>query len=531
MNRIPLAYSLDADVPGRLRFWGSEWAELLGREVDESLRGVLRLSYARDPQGNYPPGFLHASPPQQYWSGACYTRDTGAFLRELVLWGYTEHACQTASFLMDAVPANAQGYHSFPEYFRGYSERSEFEVAEKHTYHPSSDDELDGTGAIVIALVQLWRRLAPEHALRERIYDFMHDPASPLRFLEAQLQNSPLLIGRGEFGGGTGVEAFCSVAQNYLGALALLAAAQMEQAAGDMQTAQQWRADAARIQDNMLLYLVDEDGGWIWSVAPGTLQPDWSLLNHPSFKGFGGLNAVACMGADVLGLEPLTQGWEGIRVCQRTFDRLLAHPTRREQFNKYGLWTQLDGPVPGQGLSTSASYAGGYALQTMLLHDRLDLAARMLDWLADATFNAEKWGVLFTTFATGRVSPYYFYERYYSPEAVGSLDMLCGCGPLNLVCVAEPVKAARLLLGVDDTAADVVKILPRIPPTWQGLEAENWPILTSRGVVRADIRYENGILRVRAGDEIPALAVRLPSQNGYVWKQAANVRDLEFSAD
>ncbi|NLG27059.1 MAG: hypothetical protein GX557_04060 [Chloroflexi bacterium] len=523
-----------ADEPGRLRFWGRGRAELFGREVDESLRGVLRLSYARDPQGNYPPGFIHASPPQQYWSGTCWPRDTGAFLRELVLWGYTAHACQTANYLMDAVPSNAEGYHSFPEYLRGRSERSEFELAEQHTYHPPTDDELDGTGAVVIALVQLWRRLTPNHPLRERIHAFLHNASSPLRHLHAQLQHSPLLIGRGEFGGGSGTEGFCSLVQNYLGALALEACARLEAAAGDGATARHWHADAERIRTGMLRYLVDDEGCWIWSVPPGTLRPDWELLNHPNLKGFGGLNAVACMGADVLGLDPTAEAWEGQRVCRRTFERLFAHPPRRQQFDRYGLWTQVDGPVPGQGLYATPSYSGGYALQTMLLHDRLDLAARLIDWLADATYNAERWGTLFTTFGTGRVSPYYFYERYCSPDAVGALDMLCGCGPLNLVNVAEPVKAARLLLGVDDTNADRVRLLPRLPAGWQGLQAEEWPILTARGVVRANLLYEQSArgttlqLRVRSGYCIPRLAVRLPTPQGHVWRQAEDVHTGEW---
>lgn len=535
MTQAAPALRLDADAPGRLRLWGGQWAETFAREVDESMRGVLRLSYARDPQGPYPPGFIHASPPQQYWSGTCWTRDTGAFLRELVLWGYTEHACQTAAYLMDAAPLNAEGYHSYPEYFRGDAPRSEFEVGENHTYHPPTEDELDGTGAIVIALVLLWRRLASDHPLRERIHVFLHGTSSPLRYLHAQLQRAPLLIGRGEFGGGAGTDGFCSLVQNWLGALALWAAASMEQQARQPDAARQWRADAERIRSGMLRYLVDDEGCWIWAVRPATLQPDWATLQAAGLWGFGGLNAVAAMGAEVLGLEPLARNWPGERISVRTFERLLAQPVRREQLDKYGLWTQTD--VPGQGLYCTPSYSGGYALQTMLLHDRLDLAARLIDWLADATLNAEKWGTLFTTFPTGRVSPWYFYERYCSPDAVGALDMLCGCGPLNLVNVAEPVKAARLLLGVDDTADDVVRLLPRLPAAWEGLQSEDWPILTARGVVRANVRYERSggrvvlQVRVRDGDEVPALAVRLPSAQGHAWKRAEGVRELELCAD
>ena len=89
---------------------------------------------------------------------------------------------------------------------------------------------------------------------------------------------------------------------------------------------------------------------------------------------------------------------------------------------------------------------------------------------------------------------------------------------------------------MDDTADEVVKLLPRIPVAWQGLEAENWPILAGQGMVRADIRFERQAsgsrlhIHVRAGDKIPALAVRLPTADGYAWKLSTDARDLELSA-
>jgi hypothetical protein len=520
-----------AERAGTLEFWGAPEAELFGREVAESYQGVLKLSYVREPGGAYPPGFIHASPPKQYWSGTMWTRDAGTFLRELVLWGDFARARLTAGCLMDLSPLNAQGFHTFPEYFRGYAARSEFEVDNHHTYPTptTADAEVDGLGAIAISLALLWQRLPERHACKERLYEFLHDGASPVRFLHMLLQQAPLIAGGGEFGGGRGLA--CNVVQNNLVRLALLAAADVEDEAGDAVAADIYRADAARLLDNMQRYLVDEAGGWIWCVDPVTLRPDPAYLDRDDLKGYGGVNGVASMSADVLGLEPARTDPAFARCCDRTFERLYANPTRREQFERYGLWTSLDHPA--LGLATNASYVGGYALQTMLLHDRLDMAGRSLRWLADATYHAEQWGVLFTTFETGRVSPWYFYERYYSPEAVGHHDMLCGCGPLNLVCTAEPIKVSRLLLGVDDHAPDEVRLMPRLPPEWQGMRAGAWPICTRAGLSRVDLQIERGSaalhLKVKLvdGPPIPQLAVRLPSAAGYVWSQHADVQKLE----
>ena len=52
-----------------------------------------------------------------------------------------------------------------------------------------------------------------------------------------------------------------------------------------------------------------------------------------------------------------------------------------------------------------------------------------------------------------------------------------GCGALNLVNVAEPLKIARLILGIDDSDPADLRWIPRPPHGWQGLEASSWPIL------------------------------------------------------
>jgi hypothetical protein len=98
------------------------------------------------------------------------------------------------------------------------------------------------------------------------------------------------------------------------------------------------------------------------------------------------------------------------------------------------------------------------------------------------------------------------------------------------VNVAEPLKAARLIMGVDDTRLSRTEIIPRVPPSWKGVEATNWPIRTSRGVVRADIvfeRQEDGearfALEVKGGSPIPELSVRLPSGTGVRWSRGTGV--------
>ena len=521
-----MPFDLEEDLAGALRFWGSAEAELYTREVAESGRGVLELSYVSESDGDLPSGFLHTSPEGQYWSGTMWTRDAGAFLRELVLWGYYEHASLTSQCLMDLVQKNRSGFYTFPEYFRGQQSRSPFEIGEDHTYPPptSESDELDGTASIIIAMVLLWQALPPQRRFRDEIYDFLHQEASPLRGLHAEVERAPLLAGDGEFGGGAVRGLYCSVAQNNLAMLALHAAACMETAAGDDRTAALYKKDAEKIRDHMVKHLVDEDGAWIWAVTPGKLTPDLEVIT--SFGGTSQFNGVTSMYADALGLRPLDAEWEGVAIGLRTFEKQYADPRRKDQFDRYGIWLQDD--VHDQ---SSAAYGFGYAVQTMLLFDRLEMADKALSWMAKATYEAEAMGVLFDTFQAGRRSPYYFYERYPSPEAKkGRLNWVAGCGPLCLVNVAEPLKVARLIMGVDDTCLSGTEIIPRVPPSWQGAEATNWPIRTSRGVVRADITCEKQgdgearfAIELKGGGSIPKLSVRLPSKGGAAWHHGIDV--------
>jgi hypothetical protein len=188
-----------------------------------------------------------------------------------------------------------------------------------------------------------------------------------------------------------------------------------------------------------------------------------------------------------------------------------------------------------KGLLTSPSYGQGYALQDMLLFDKLDMADHGLDFLAQGTYKAPNIIFSFREYHYGRLSPYYFYERMYSPDALGKMELTAGCGPLNLVNVSEPLKVARLIAGIDDTSLQEVRIIPRLPPSWTGYRLENWPIRTSSGIVRADVSFErkNGTinfgLQVKQGGSIPKLAVRLPGTKVPVWKYEKHVEKIKFA--
>jgi hypothetical protein len=332
-------------------------------------------------------------------------------------------------------------------------------------------------------MILLWRHLPASHPFRAALQAFLHQPASPVRYLEHRIKTQGLIAGTGEFGPGCGVDGYyCSCVQNNLAALALLAAAELEEIAGNPRMAAGYRASAQSVTDKMRATMLYPDGSWMWGVRPDDHRPDPKILEEPVNLGSGLHNGVASMYADVLGLDPIGVRWPLASHCLKTFERLYSAPLRKAQFDRYGFWPQWDPPFRG-GLSSGPSYGEGYALQTMLLYDKLEFADQALRWLARATYEAPPQ----PEYRLDRTSPYHFYERTYSPDAVGKVEIEEGCGALNLVNVTEPLKVARLLLGVDPTARGEVRIAPRLPDCISRIEAKNWPLLTERGVIQTDL--------------------------------------------
>ncbi len=520
---MPLSWGVDAssstirlekDQAVSLRFFGSPAAELFTKELDESFQGVLKENFYAQPRDGFSAGFVSASLPGFPWAGTMWSRDGGTFMRELVMRGYYQHAALLAECLMRLVKRDRNGFYSFPEYFKGSQ--------------PGSGSELDGTASIVIGMVLLWERLPDGNPVRKDIQQFLFQDASPLNGLAFALRTRPLVAGSGEFGCGLGVDGLCyNVVQNNLVWLAVLAAARMADESGDPARAYAYRLLAARIAGAMEKYLVGKDGAWIWCIDTKTMRPDPRILNAPGNKGIGSINGVASMYADMLGFDPLASSrTAGIEHSEKTFQQLYNTPLRKMEFDRYGIWTQFD-RLAG-GLLSSPSYGQGYAIQTMLLFDNRTMAGKALSWLVHATYQPVP------EYMLHRDSPYYFYERTYSPDAVGKVPLDEGCGALNLVNVSEPLKISRLMLGVDDHSPEAVAIIPRIPPGWKGVEARNWPIRTQDGIVKADILYrttESGAeftLTLLSGGQIDDLKVRMPEKGGFAWREQLHARTVHF---
>jgi hypothetical protein len=486
-------------------FHGDSVAELYSKELTESLNGILKYNFVMN-DSVFPAGFVHASPPPQGWSNTFWTRDGGTLLRELVLWNKIDYAGKMAECLMQMVAKNNDGFYSFPQYF----DKS----------FPKSGDELDGTSSIIIGMALLYRHLLPSDSLRIKIYTFLHQPSSPVAYIKHQLKGRPLLKGKGEFGGGCGIQGFyCNVVQNNLSALALLSVSEIEKMAGDTITARSLKNDSESIFRNMKKFLIDNEGSWIWCVNPETLKEDTIITRDPINLGFGGLNGVLSMYADVCGFNPVVNK-SIFEPSLKTFNKLYETTLRKKQFDKYGIWTQFD--VHGAGLITSPSYGQGYAMQAMLLMDSLNMMSKAVDFFALQTYQPVQ------GYIVHRKSPYYIYERMYSPDAPGKTEIVEGCGALNLVNVTEHLKVGRLMIGIDDSDPDTLKIIPRIPTSWSGYSASGWPAYTRNGISYINIEYNNTCNKISVKSTLPikVLQIRIPFKKDWKWITKENCTEF-----
>ena len=56
--------------------------------------------------------------------------------------------------------------------------------------------------------------------------------------------------------------------------------------------------------------------------------------------------------------------------------------------------------------------------------------------------------------------------------------------------VADSTKALRIMLGVDDNAADHLRLVPRFPAAWTVMALRRYPVLTGTARQRLCYRYE-----------------------------------------
>jgi len=115
----------------------------------------------------------------------------------------------------------------------------------------------------------------------------------------------------------------------------------------------------------------------------------------------------------------------------------------------------------GEGMG----YGQGFVTQAALLLDRMSDATPMLDWTAKEIYDPRHGSFIVPEGVVIDPTGQYWFRT-------GDLG--------NGVQEAEIVKALRLVIGVDDTQPQRLRIFPRMPYGWNEIEVEQYPALFTR---------------------------------------------------
>lgn len=397
-----------------------------------------------------------------------WTRDMGRSLGELCAFGYLDEAKRCTDYTLKAA--------------RVWEERPDLRlngvVLPRHISRilqwPNTEPgqgcfENDGQGLTALFIYNLWRRLPDrDEWLKSRwedvqglgdwvVWQFEHPETSGAK---------EVLRTDSECSAGVGYSVYADVACME----ALRGLADMAVSIGHTSKAAQWRALADKMREGCEKAYVVKDAkyGKVWTLDssgwPNRSTVMGPVIIPPDRSTFTGLN---------------DDSWRAIN--EATYRR------------------QVDSYKPFGFYGVAMGYGQGFVTQSALLLDKMRDATEMLRWAARATYSAA-------------------YEPYIVPEG-------CEVDPTgqfwhrtgdlgNGVQQAEIVKALRVVLGIDDTSPNVLRLSPRMPLGWTSISVEKYPAVISRGAI-ANLAYtlsrtrERWRLDLSSDKALPAVEMRI----------------------
>jgi len=425
------------------RFYGDSYAEVLTNILyanldDISKRVTADGMYHTSANGASSWGSYEGFGTYRDGAGSYYTqswtRDMGRSLGELAAFGFLDQAKLCADYTMAKAKV--------------WEERSDLKLngvtLPRHICRilqmPSTDMgqgcfENDGHGMTALFIYNLWRHLPNRDAwLRER----WEDVQGLGDWVLWQLDNPQVSGAKGvlrtdsECSGGVGYSVYADVACIE----ALRALADMAESIGRTGKSLQWRSRADLLHSACKdAYILDDPKfGKTWTLQ-STGWPDRStvmgpIILPPDRTGFLGLS---------------TDPWKA--------------------YNEAAYQRQIKAHKPFGYFGTAMGYGQGFVTQSALLLDKMSDATKMLQWAAKATYSAA-------------------FNPYIVPEG-------CEVDPTgkfwhrtgdlgNGVQQAEIVKALRIVIGIDDTSTKNLRICPRLPGGWTGIDVGQYPVLIRR---------------------------------------------------
>lgn len=401
---------------------------------------------------------------------ASWSRDMGRSLEELTNLGYIEEGKRVADYSLRM--ARLWEQPSAPRFEGQYLPPHWGRVANNPNSAPPFEN--DGHGLVTLSLYKLWQRQpnrdewltahwADVRAAGDWIlWQFDHPSISGAK--------DGVLHTTGESAAGNGF----SVYADYVCMDALQSLAKMADSIGEKESAGLWRARAEKMRTAIAARYIlnDPKYGRVWTLDSAG-WPDKSTVLGPLI-----------FSADFRGFAPEDDDPSLHPVNLATYQRLV------DTYRPFGFYGQAMG------------YGQGFVTQSALLLDRMHDATQMLDWTAKEIYDPRIGSFIVPEGVqidpTGR-----FWYR------AGDLG--------NGVQEAEIIKALRIVIGVDDTQPDRLRVFPRMPYDWSEITVGKYPVLYERlgktGTALMHYKLERSANRMRlnisSDKELGPVVIRL----------------------
>jgi hypothetical protein len=362
-----------------------------------------------------------------------WSRDLGRSLQELTELGFISQATRTADYSLREARLWAenpslkyQGVSLPPHWSR---------VINK----PNSalPFENDGHGLISLFLYKLWQRLPDrDEWLRAHWADVKAaGDWIPWQFDHPEISGAAngVLYTTGESAAGKGY----SVYADYVCMDALQGLAQMADSIGETQSAAAWRDRAEKMRTAIAArYLtIDPKYGRVWTLDFAGWPNKSTVLGPVIFP------------ADYRGFAPEDSNPDWCQQNEATYQRLV------DSYRPFGFYGQAMG------------YGQGFVTQSALLLDRMQDATQMLHWTAKQVDDPKIGSFVVPEGVQIDPTGHFWYPA-------GDLG--------NGVQEAEIIKAFRIVVGVDDTQPNRVRVFPRMPYGWSEIAVNKYPVLSAR---------------------------------------------------
>jgi len=399
-----------------------------------------------------------------------WSRDLGRSLQELTELGYYDKASHTADFAFLSShtwvenPALKYKGSPLPPHWSRVINIPDF----------AAPLENDGHGLIAMFIYKHWLR-APDRDTWLRAHWTDVKAAGdwiPWQFNHAQITGAAdgVLYTTGESANGKGY----SVYPDAVCMTALEALAQMADSVGETQSAALWRDRAEKMRKAIpARYLMNDPRyGRVWTLDDAGWPNKSTVLGPLIFL------------ADYKGFAPQDDDPAWRPANEAAYQRLI------DTYRPFGFYGWAMG------------YGQGFVTQAALLLDRMKDVTPMLNWTAREVYQPK-------------------IHSFVVPEGVQvdpTGSYVFGTGDLgNGVQEAEIIKVFRILIGVDDNVPQRLRVLPRLPYSWNEITVDKYPAFVERegkretALLHYDLRRVAGqmSLEISADRQLGPVAMRL----------------------